>query len=305
MDGLWKEISSARKVNIYTHRGPDGDSLGAVVGLKRMLAKHVPSSDVQAIVLDPLAGKLATCDIARETVSTDREADLYVYPDTPLEKMVTALHHPSIAIDHHATHIPFAQKQFIQLGPSLCGLFLREFQRMGLEITASAAEALLVGAVTDTGQGIYGDLNARAQALNDITALDKLCGKYQRSYVNTFWGMTLEQEKWLGRIYPHIQVDNKCMSLEVPNSESVGVSLSELRMMLQELTHRIPADHYIWGYPYRNTVRYSMRSETKDVNAFANRFGGAGHTGAAAFECKPTDTSSSDVIEQFRQYVAA
>jgi nanoRNase/pAp phosphatase (c-di-AMP/oligoRNAs hydrolase) len=305
MDELWKDITSAGKVNIYTHRGPDGDSLGAVVGLKRMLAKHAPSSDIHAIVLDPLAGKLATCAISQETVSTDREADLYVYPDTPLDKMVTALHHPSIAIDHHATHIPFAQKQFIRLGPSLCGLFLRESQRMGIEVTASAAEAFLVGAVTDTGQGVYGDVTARAQALSDIAALDKICGKYQRSYVNTFWGMTLDQEKWLGRIYPQIQLDNGCMSLEVPSNESTGCSLSELRMMLQELTNRIPADHYIWGYSYKDSVRYSMRSETRDVNAFANRFGGAGHKGAAAFECKPTDTSPAGIIEQFRQYVSA
>ena len=34
---IWHKLENANSVNIYTHRGPDGDSIGACVAIKRML----------------------------------------------------------------------------------------------------------------------------------------------------------------------------------------------------------------------------------------------------------------------------
>jgi len=303
MEKVWDLIKSAQKINVYTHKGPDGDSLGVCVGLKRMINYHYPSKDIEAIVLDPLAGKLATCEISRDTVTLDREANLYVYPDTPVLKMIGSLHSPSVAIDHHAGRESFSDYEYVKVWPSCCGLLLNEFQNIGLNISSKVAEAFLVGAVTDTGQGTYGDINFRSQALKDIGTLDKICEKYQGNFVNTFLGLTLEQEKWLGKIYQHIKVNNGCMTLEVPAELSQGVNLSEMRMMLQELTHRIVADHYIWGYPYKNTVRYSARSQNKDVNMFATKFGGAGHKGAASFEY--SDSKPNEIFKEFERYTSS
>jgi len=297
---IWDRISGVQKINIYTHAGPDGDSLGSCVGLRRMILQEKPQAHVKVITLDSLAGKLAECDIAKETQSTDEEAELYVYPDTPTKNQVTAQHSPSICIDHHIMRNLEMNMTYVKLWPSCAGLFFHEFNSLGLNVTPTVAEALLVGAVTDTGCGIYGDVATRAKALDDIKALDAVCGKYRRSYVNTFWGLSLNQEKTMTKFIDNIKMKDKVLILQVPNEISSSLNLSDLRMTLQELTHRVPADYFMWCYEQKGKMKFSIRGDGKDLQEFAKKFNGGGHSGAASFE---SDKKPQDIFDDFCNYV--
>lgn len=100
MKDVWNEIMRANQINLYTHKGCDGDSLGSCVALSRLLCEL--GKDAQTITLDGLDGKLAECSLAAEVRTIDREADLYAYPDTPGSFLVTALRKPNVVIDHHS-----------------------------------------------------------------------------------------------------------------------------------------------------------------------------------------------------------
>lgn len=298
---IWNELAKHSKINIYTHAGPDGDSIGACIGLKRMILHQWKDKIVKVISIDTIAGKLATCDAVKEIQTFDEEADVYVYPDTPQIKMVGVSHSPSINIDHHAVRSIAMDLEFVKIWPSCCGLLLDEFKKLELTITPYIAEALLIGAVTDTGYGLYGDAKNRAQALKDIAELDSLCQKYTREYVNTFWGLSLEQEKIFTQLLPYIQIQGNVMTLAVPDTIANKLSLADLRTITQELTHRIPTIYYIWSYIHNNEYKYSVRGERKSMLEFVKKYNGGGHNGAGSFI---STKKPLEVFEDFIQFTS-
>jgi len=307
MREILKGLLTAGTVNIYTHRGPDGDSLSSCVGLQRMLTHLDASIDAQVIVLDPLDGKLATCSVARDVRTTDRAADLYVYPDTSRVQSVTALHTPSICIDHHTQRQPFSDVEYVRVWPSCSGMLYRAFRALGYDAPPSVAEALLVGAVDDTGCGKYGSLQNRARALRDIRELDDICGQYTPSFVNSFFGLTLEQQRWALELSERANIRDGVCTVHVPPEQLVGKTNASIRRTLQELTNTLSASYYLWCRamqpdptgPLTQQHLYSLRGEG-DVLTFALRYGGNGHVQAAGFVTKE---EPSTVFAAFHEYV--
>ncbi|HLP79198.1 MAG TPA: DHH family phosphoesterase [Acidobacteriota bacterium] len=302
MKEIWDRFMQASSINIYTHNGPDGDSLGSCVGLKRMILAYHPNATVRVVCLDAFAGKLATCDAAKEVEKDDSAADLYVYPDTPRKSMVGALRTPSICIDHHKERVPFADVEFVKVWPSCAGLLYNELKDLGLAIPPQVATAFLIGAITDTNFGMYGPQEERTKAINDILQLDLTSQQYTRQYVSSFCGLSFEQEEWLAKLYSHVHTKNGILWILVPKSSTKNRSLSDIRMCMQEITNRISAEFYIWGYEYNGKMRFSVRSDTVDVSVFAKRFDGGGHAGAASFEIDH-EYDPKKVISDFEEYI--
>jgi len=293
-ENIWEKINYHKKINIYLHLMPDGDSLSSCVGLKYILS----NKDVSIISDDPLPGRLATCEFAKEVSYIDREAELYIYPDHP-HNMGRETKHPSIVIDHHDKRNPFGEIEYVKSWPSCAGLLLNEYLRMNVEIPTGAYRAFYIGIVTDTGNATFGNLEERQQARDDIALCDKVANCATNTYNKTFYGLTLEQNKWVIDKIQDGDIGNNIFSLIIKDTESWDST--NIRMMTQKISEKVNVENFIWCYDTNAGMKFSIRTGTIDCLEFVKRYvGGGGDKAAASFHTK---NNPVEVIEEFKNYV--
>ncbi|MDE6276810.1 MAG: DHH family phosphoesterase [Muribaculaceae bacterium] len=166
-------LDDSSKITITCHQGPDGDAIGS-----SLAAMHVLTSlgkEVRIVAPDGFLGQLRQLPGAKEVVDASRypdfarqlldEADLIICLDynlpTRTGKLADALlaaNAPKVMIDHHLEPGDFAN--VIISHPEMaatCVLLFRVFCRLELFnfINKAAAECLLAGILTDTGNLSY------------------------------------------------------------------------------------------------------------------------------------------------------
>lgn len=162
-DGFTRLLSSiaGRKIAVIGHARPDGDCIGAQVGLARVLAAR--GLDVICVNPDPVPRRLKflardmtflrTDDVLQS--NDDRTAIFVDCADHARggERLKLRYPAPAAVIDHHLSNAGFAAVNLIDSASAatceiLAGLFLDH----GLPVDAVAAQALYTGILTDTGQ---------------------------------------------------------------------------------------------------------------------------------------------------------
>ena len=165
-------LSAAKKVLILTHRKPDGDAMGSVIGLSRILkAKGVASS---AHLVGPVqASLLALADDLPITLAEDadppEDADTIVIVDTGawsqldvLADWVRERRDSIIGIDHHAAGDDVASMRIVDSrAASATQMLVDMIDDFGIDLTRAIAEPLFVGIATDTGWFKFQNADAR------------------------------------------------------------------------------------------------------------------------------------------------
>ncbi|MHC4887679.1 MAG: DHH family phosphoesterase, partial [Planctomycetota bacterium] len=165
MKDLVTELGEAKTVVITAHDRPDGDALGAVLGLARILRQHgntvhlagtQPVSAMDAFLLtkeehfepwNPAWAPEESILVVLDCASAERAE---VVP-AALEAGMRAL-----VIDHHISNQRFGAVNWIDAdASSACEMILQLADFAGWEVLPDAAEALWVGIVTDTGRYTY------------------------------------------------------------------------------------------------------------------------------------------------------
>ncbi len=166
-------IDQADRIVAICHTGPDGDAIGSCLA-----ATHVFSAlgkDIRTVIPDPCLANLRSLPGAKEMVDASkypdfaaqllRDADLILCLDfnTPgrtgrLEEQLKASKARKILIDHHLG--PEIDADVVISHPDMaatCYLLFRFFCRLELFnfIDRNAAECLLAGMMTDTGNFAY------------------------------------------------------------------------------------------------------------------------------------------------------
>ena len=156
-------IKAAGRILISGHLSPDGDSLGSMIALSRMLraAGHAAfaTADVHAL------GKPGFLEGVEDLIPLrklrHRKFDLFVYVDAaspsrlPPEVRPFAEKLPTIVIDHHATSEPKGVSILDPAASSAGELVWRFAKWMEWPFDRATAEALWVAIVTDSGRFAY------------------------------------------------------------------------------------------------------------------------------------------------------
>ena len=146
---------------ITGHVRPDGDALGAALGLARCLAQQGRAVVVAAEPSDlgPVGFLEGCADVVPPAAAAAQNATALVSLDCgTVQRLPEALQPlaarlPVANIDHHRTNTRFGQVNWIDpLASSTCEMVWRLVRRAGCELDRAAAEALWVGVVTDTGR---------------------------------------------------------------------------------------------------------------------------------------------------------
>ena len=157
-------LAKVDRILISGHLSPDGDSLGSMIALARLLTaagkQAFATADRQAL------GKPGFLEGVNELIPLRklkrRKFDLFIYVDAstpdrlPPEVRPFAEKLPTLTIDHHATSTEHGEVAIIDPAASSAGELVWRFAKwMDWKLDHAAAEALWVALVTDTGRFAY------------------------------------------------------------------------------------------------------------------------------------------------------
>ncbi|MBJ7366205.1 MAG: DHH family phosphoesterase [Thermoleophilia bacterium] len=284
-----------RKVLVTTHRKPDGDAAGSMIGLTRILeglGHDVVMWHVEGPGLpDDLAWLLGPDEAVVGGPVADHEERLVVSVDAATSHRMTdddpsALGGPIINIDHHHDNPMWGHYNFVDGGASSSAeMVVRVADALGAEITREVALPLYVGLVTDTGRFSYGSTGAQAHAVAArlIDAGVDPAAVFRRVYEGVPFGdvrlvgraLAGARSELEGRLIIAVITDDDVTEAGGQNSDGVvealrAVAGAEVAAVIRQVQGA-----------WRVSVRAS--GDTVDVSAIAALEGGGGHRAAAGF----------------------
>lgn len=295
---LLKECKDAKRIGISGHIRPDGDCVGAVLGLQMYLRKSLPEAEVKVFLEKP-------ADIFREIVGFDEinsefpeqePFDVYFALDCGADRLGDAEKYfkaakKTINIDHHISNPGSGSLNHIkpEVG-STCELIydLIDLNRLDKEL----AMALYIGIIHDTGVFQYS--NTTPATLEKGAKLIGYGFDFPRLIQETFYQKTYLQTQIMGRaLMESIRfMDNTCIVSVVDKKtmEFYDVTSKDLDGIVNQLRNIEGISCAIFMYQ-TDVLEYkvSMRSDEKvNVAEVASYFGGGGHARAAGCTMRGT-----------------
>jgi len=306
MNTLLDIIKKTQTVAIISHLGPDGDTLGSMLGLKFILKQfsHIKKTDCIILgkipeVYDFLPGAKSVKTAFDESLLD--KYDLAISVDCAAEdRLAEALcifkkAKFSINIDHHKTNKGFGSLNIIDPKASSVGEILLDIiEELGCELTKEIATCLYVSILTDTGGFKFENTTSRtflacAKLLDAKIKPDEI---YKKCYEQKPLNMILlqafainnakfeENDKISYTIISRKTIDDFGSQDSYTDGVSEALRQSkqtEIAMVLKENTN--------------GDTKISLRSKGIDISKIAGFFGGGGHKLAAGciIEKSPED----------------
>lgn len=209
-------LHGAERIAITAHVRPDGDAIGATLGLHRILADAGKASTI--VALGPIPDRYAF--LLREDIiipaeqTTPEQFDLLTILDTGAIDRMPELLQPwltkvrTLNIDHHPTNTAFADINYVvptasSVGEIICALA----NANNLDISKNAAEALWVALVTDTGRFSFS--NTTPAAMQAASRLLETGIKTDHINHRIYNAIPLVRLQLQGRAIEHIEIHHQ------------------------------------------------------------------------------------------------
>lgn len=295
---LLDECKGAERIGISGHVRPDGDCVGACLGLGRYLGKCLPEAKVRVFLEKPadIFRDLAGFGEIVSDFPQEEPFDVFFILDTTADRIGDADKYfraagKTVNIDHHISNSGSGHINYIQpdVG-STCELVydLLEPGRLDREI----AMALYTGIIHDTGVFQYS--NTTPATLEKGARLIGYGFDFPKLIRETFYQKSYVQAQILGRaLMESIRfMDGKCIvsAIERRTMEFYDVEPKDLDGIVNQLRNIAGVECAIFMYQ-TGVLEYkvSLRSGEKvNVAEVAVYFGGGGHVRAAG--CTMTGT---------------
>lgn len=289
-----QNLKANNNILIITHASPDGDTVGSGFGLSLALKKLGKRSYV--INNDIYPEKFGYMTSLQDQKAFDY--DYIISVDVADEKLIgkKVLEHfggkIDLAIDHHATHNPFAKEYYIEPdSASNCEIIFKIIKALGAEIDADIANCLYTGISTDTGCFKYSSVTPQTH----IAAAELIkCGaRYSKINEAMFDTKKLSYLLLESQCLKNMQIlyDGKVCVFEITKemARETGCDESEFGAIVA-LSRQIEGVSLGVTFKERSNgkVDVSVRTnEEFDASKLCMHFGGGGHARAAgcSFEC--------------------
>jgi phosphoesterase RecJ-like protein len=315
-----EQLRDGSRFVLVTHENPDGDALGSLVAMHRVLLA-LGKDSVMFMAADefplPHEYRFFEFDGLLSALPADLEQRTIVFLDcgnidrNPVGAFKREDAH-ILNIDHHHDNTRFGTINHVVEDASCTAEIVWDLMRaLGVEPSMEIAEALYVGLVTDTGKFMYENTGVRAHvmAAELIEVGVDVHGIYRRLYE----GMPYAKLELLARALAHVQrFDNGQLTFTrltrddfrlsgAEESYSEGI-IDHLRSVegtkVAALARELVAD----GGRGRRKVSLRATDGEIDVSIIARSGGGGGHRQAAGFA---TDMSEDELVAFLRKHVAA
>lgn len=268
---------------IFSHASPDGDTMGSSFALCRAL--QLIGKNAEIVCADAFSKNMAY--MLPHINKQDFIAETFVSVDVADKKLLGCYENDAekiqLAIDHHISHVDFAEKILLDsTAAACCEIIFRVITAMGVEIDNQIAACLYTGIATDTGCFRY------ANTTSDTHVIAAQLMKYQFNIADINY--VLFDMKSRTRLKVEQQVLNgmeffcggKCaiavMTAEMLDGIDVedtnGISAMPRQIEGVEVGVVIKQKNSSW--------KVSMRSaHSANVQKICSIFGGGGHIKAA------------------------
>ena len=304
-----KLIAASKRILVSGHLSPDGDSLGSMIALARLLRgagkDAYATADLNALgkpgFLEGVADLIPVRKLKRQ-----RKFDIFVAVDCasfermPNEVRPVAEKLPRICIDHHVTNDgSFADVSIVDPEASSAGELVWRFAKWSeWKIDAAVAEALWVAIVTDSGRFAYdstkpgtmraaGDLlkyGVRTALVNDI-----LYGAFPRKAIELKRIAWRSLHVWKNRKVAEVTLSRDDFR-EVRGTKADAEDIIEIPRSVAKNEIAL----FFYQIPDRTKeTRCSIRTRGDwDATVLAAKFGGGGHVKAAGCTIKASRGSA-------------
>ncbi len=281
-------LAAANRVLLASHVRPDGDAIGALIGLG--LALEGAGKTVQMVLADGVSSAFRHLEGAQKIkTSVDGSFDTFITLDCADFKRTgppfASLGQPDLNIDHHITNELFGKINLIEdQEVATSAILTNHLPNWGYPITRPVAAALLTGIITDTLG--FRTSNITAEAMRQVAGLMEtgvdmpelyMRGLVRRTYAATrYWGAGLSRLDHKG--------DLVWCSLTLEDRKLSGYSGNDDADLINVIS---AIDGFkvgmIFVEQHDNRVKISWRALEPDIDVspVAKHFGGGGHAAAA------------------------
>ena len=316
-------LKPGQRICITTHVNPDGDGLGSEVGLVHLLR----AQGVTAVITNPtptperydfLFRDLPGVDKTHEAVKELRRADLILVLDIAdvgrlgmLSQTVQDRGVTVACVDHHVSqgHLPDGPRYVDPEASATGELIFQIAQANGWPLTPLAARALYVAILTDTGGFRFS--NTRPATLRTAAALLEVGLDPEQIYLDVYASAPEGRARLLAETLQTLVVEHEhgLAWVTVPPGalERLGATADDLDGIV-EVPRSITGVRMalLFREIAAGRVKVSLRSVgSVDVAAFANPFGGGGHTKASGLSMEGSLAEvQATILGAAREYLA-
>jgi len=313
------ELRARDRFLLTAHEGPDGDALGSLLGMHKVLTQ-LGKDSVMFMAAKEFPLPIEYRFLPLEEVFHEPPADMadrtVIFLDCgnidrmPVE-WLTSGGNDIINIDHHHDNTCFGDINLVEVGASCTAEIVYDLALLlGARITPEIASALYVGLITDTGKFMYENTNAHTHrvAADLIEAGVNVDDTYRRLYEH----VPLEKLRLVSRALEGIEryCDNRLVVsyITAADYEATGAGEEMTEGLIDHLRSiegsKVAAVIRDLGNRGRAARKVSLRSSAGDVDvsAIARLNGGGGHKRAAGFS---TDLEVKPLVEFLIREVSA
>lgn len=312
-DAFTEQIKEAKTIFITAHVGPDGDTLGSMLGLKFAFEKaydHIQSVDcvISGKMPDVYKFLPGIREVNRiETFKTGiQQYDMGISVDCgSIDRLGPAGEYfknakVSVNIDHHISNDEFGSINIIDTKAAASGEVIFDLlKHLGIAMDASIATNLYTAIVTDTGGFKYSNTTAKVL---EVTSKLVAAGASPEYIFKELYEerpkaqLTMQADAFLNAQYSTEDtvgwsvVDNQLLEKHGALDEHVDGLVEHIRRVDTVMVAAIFKETADGG------TKVSMRSDTHqiDVAAIAGIYGGGGHKLAAGFKA---DQPVADIVK--------
>lgn len=290
---------------ILTHTRPDGDTIGSAAALCRGLRQLGKTADVlENRGVSPHFLWLHEGLTTRQV----QENDCIICADVAAPGMLPDDFRPllgriALRIDHHGSAVSFTDRELVDPQSASCAELVYDvLTELGCRLDAAMAQAIYVGASTDTGCFRYA--NTTAHTFDTAAACARAGADVYRLNQDLFETNTLARLRMQGWIVDNLKLlcgGSMCVCA-IPRSVEKAMGVTS-----DDMDNISSFPRTVAGVCVASTLREEKNGEVKlsvraipgyDATKVTARFGGGGHRGAAGATIRMPLQEAALAVEQ-------
>lgn len=288
LEEICQFLKETNKINLLTHKSPDGDTLGSSFALKYALEKL--GKKVYIYCNDPLPKKFEYMGKLDPLESLNQENILVGIDlaDTTLlgDKLQSIKNNIHLSIDHHISNSLYAKKSFIVENASATAEIIYDIiRKLEINIDSQIASCIYTGISTDTGCFKYSNTTAKAHMI--AAKMFELGCDFKSINKKMFETKTQNQIKIEKFILDTLEtyLNGSCAIIQIPYKLKTSLNAKDEEL---DSFSGIPLtiEGVLVGVTLKEKepekIKVSIRTDGK-INAshICKEFGGGGHLAAA------------------------
>jgi len=300
-------IKDAKSVIVVSHIAPDGDAIGTVTGMYKVLKKMGKEVDV---FIDDEIPEMYYFVPNVEKISRPfyKEADVVLIFDCADEERLGSTKEllktsaVTINIDHHISNTLYAKLNYVDTNAAATAEIAYQIVKLlGVEFDEEIATSFYTAILTDSGGFMYESTTSIThQIAGDLINNG---AKFKEIGDKVFNTLKFNKAKLLGRALNSLTLykDGRVAYMEIlkKDFQETNTNLSHIENIITYARNIEGVEVAVLLVEKEGEIKISLRSKEKiDVNKIANIFDGGGHVRAAGCSIKGNIGEAKEKILQ-------